>query len=235
MLVAGSGGGWLLGLSALGAFLLHQPLKITIKDRLKGRRPPRAVLAERVAVGYGLLATVPFTALLGSNADPAFLLPLALAVPLVIVQLVYDARNQSRALLSELAGSLALGAIAPTIALLGGWTLPDALLLWVILAARTIPSILYIRARLKLEHDKPISPAPAWAAHGVALFGLTVLALVGVVPYLSAVAMLLLGVRALFGLSRFRKPRRAPIIGAMEICYGVLTVILTALGYGRGW
>lgn len=234
-LVAGSGGGWLLALAALGAFLLHQPLKIAIKDRLKGRRPPRALWAERFTVGYGLLAIVPFALLVLTSTDRTFLVPLALAVPLVGVQLAFDARNQSRALLPEVAGSLALGMIAPSMALLGGWTLPRALMLSLVLAARTVPSILYVRARLKVEHGKPTSPALAWASQATALIGVVVLALVGAVPYLSALAMLILLVRAVIGLSALRKPRRAAIIGMMEMSYGLLTVILTALGYGRGW
>ncbi|MCU0465293.1 MAG: YwiC-like family protein [Anaerolineae bacterium] len=47
LLVAGSPMGWVLAGAALCAFLAHQPLKIVLKDRLKGRRPPRTVLAER--------------------------------------------------------------------------------------------------------------------------------------------------------------------------------------------
>ncbi|MCS7003288.1 MAG: YwiC-like family protein, partial [Dehalococcoidia bacterium] len=57
--VAPSWLGALLGVSALGAFLTHQPLKTAIKDRLKGRRPPRAIWAERFALGYGAIALIP--------------------------------------------------------------------------------------------------------------------------------------------------------------------------------
>src|SRR3990172_6520564 len=49
MLVAPSWYGALLGLSALAVFLIHQPVKVATKDRIKGRRPIRTVWAERFA------------------------------------------------------------------------------------------------------------------------------------------------------------------------------------------
>jgi hypothetical protein len=74
LLVAFSGMGILLGLSAFGVFLIHQPLKIVIKDRMKGNRPPRTILAERFALGYGALAIIPFGMLFFLVADKTFLL-----------------------------------------------------------------------------------------------------------------------------------------------------------------
>jgi len=234
LLTAFSGAGLLLALSAFGVFLIHQPLKIAVKDRLKGNRPPRTILAEKFAIGYGALAFIPFTLLLITVADKTFLLPLLMAFPFALIQLWYDAKNQSRKLLPEICGAIALGAIAPMIAILGGWSMTPALILWLFLLGRIIPSILYVRARLRLEKGNPIQRGAVWGVHGVAVLMVIGFAIPRAMPYLGIMAMFILLVRAVIGLSDYRKPRRAPIIGFQEMGYGFLTACLGALGYQLG-
>ncbi|MFQ3566154.1 MAG: YwiC-like family protein [Aggregatilineales bacterium] len=230
LLVAASWAGALLALAALGVFLLHQPLKIAVKDRLKGQRPARTVWAERFAIGYGLLALIPMLVLLASvPAD--FVLPITLAVPLASLQLYYDARNQSRKFVPEIAGAAALAMIAPAIVMLAGWSLAAGLILWLVLALRAVTSILYVRARLKLEHGETVSPTPVWVAHGAALVGTTALAALRMVPTLTIVPFVVLLGRAWLGLSAHRQPRRAKVIGFQEMGYGLFTVACIALGY----
>jgi len=235
LLVAFSGAGILLALSAFGIFLIHQPLKIVIKDRIKGNRPPRTILAEHFALGYGALAIIPFALLLFFVADKTFLLPLLLALPFALVQLWHDAKNQSRKLAPEICGAIALGAIAPMIALLGGWAFIPALVLWLFLMGRIIPSILYVRARLRLERGNIIQQKPVWLVHVLAVVMVIGFVIPRAMPYLGVLAMVILLGRAVIGLSDYRKPRRAPIIGFQEIGYGLLTAILGALGYTLGW
>jgi hypothetical protein len=231
LLVAASWPGALLALAAVGVFLIHQPLKIAVKDWQKGSRPPRTVWAERLAVGYGLLALVPMLILL-TRVSPSFLIPILLAVPLAGVQLYYDARNRSRKLLPEVCGAAALAMIAPAIAMLDGWSLAAALVLWAMLALRVLTSILYVRARLKLEHGKPVSAAPIWLTHSAALAVIGRLAVLQLAPWLALLAFGVLLGRSWLGLSRYRKPRPAKHIGLQELGYGLATVICIALGYG---
>ncbi len=227
--VAGSWPGVALAVAALGAFLLHQPVKVAVKDYLKGKRPLRTVWAERFIGLYGLVAVVAFALVLRSG-ERAFLLPLLLALPLMLAQLLYDARNQSRALMPELAGALALGALAPAIALLDGWPLARAWPLWLLVGSRALPAILYVRARLKLDHGKPAQPSLAVAAHVAALVGVAALAPLGHAPWLAVAALLVLLARAAVGLSRYRRPCRPAVLGLEEIGYGLLTVALMAVG-----
>ena len=230
MLTAGSWYGLLLAVASFGVFLVHQPLKIALKDRLKGRRPARTVLAERFVLLYGLMTVVPLAVLLLA-APAAFLFPIALAVPLAAVQLVYDSRNQSRRLLPEISGALSLAMIAPSIALLAGWELVPAFVLWGIIGARVIPSILYVRERLRVEHGKPESSLPAWIAHSAALLTVSGLAAASLTPWPGIFAFVILLVRALVGLSAYRTPRPAKVIGFQEVAYGLVTVLLVSLGY----
>jgi len=231
LLVAFSWQGALLALAATGVFLIHQPLKIATKDRLKGRRPPRLVWAERFVVGYGLLAIVPMLILL-ATASPAFLVPIACAVPFALIQLAYDARNKSRQLVPEVCGAAALAMIAPSVALLGGWQLGTAIVLWIILTIRAAAAILYVRSRIRLKIGKPTAPHIVWLAHAVALIAMVGLAAAGLAPWLAAIAFGVLLIRALLGLSRYRKDHPIKVIGFQELGYGLMTVIVVAAGYG---
>lgn len=231
LLVAPSWAGALLCMAMVGIFLEHQPVKIALKDWLKRRRTPRTIWAEWFILIYGVLALAPLLGVL-LTADPTFLIPLLLALPLMLVQLYFDAGNDSRDLLAELCGSSALGAVAAAVALLDGWELHPSLLLWAILLARTIPSIFYVRARLRLERGKPADARSSWAAHGIALGSITGLALADQLPLLTILASAVLFARALWGLSAYRTPAaRAAIIGVQEMIWGFLNVIIAAIGY----
>lgn len=234
LLVAPTFAGFLLGVAAIAVFLVHQPLKVAIKDRRKGVRPPRAVWAERFSAGYGLVAVGAFAATLALAPSADFLIPLALAMPLAVVQLLYDARNQSRRLVPELSGACALATTSTAIALLGGWGLLPALVLWLIASLRAVVSILYVRARLNLEHRKRQTPWVAWAAHGAALVVMVALAVASRGPWLGVAAFGILLARAAIGLSSYRTPRPAKIIGPMEMGYGLLTAVLTGVGFRFG-
>ncbi len=237
LLVAGSWQGLILAIAALGVFLLHQPLKLAIKDRRKGTVLPRTVLAERFALGYGLLAVIPMVILLLTVPLASLLtaaVPVALAVPFASVQLYYDARNQSRKLMPELCGVAALAMIAPAIAVSGGWEVGAALILWLIVTARAVSSILYVRARLKLEHQKPVATLPPVLAHVAALLLMAGLSAMQITPMITIPIFAILLGRAWLGLSAYRTPQPAKIIGIREIGYGLLTVIGVALGYHLG-
>lgn len=233
LLVASSGLGWLLSLSAVCVFLLHQPLKLTIKDRSKGLHLPRTQWAERFLIGYGVLALLSFGAVLATVSQTDFLIPLVLATPLALIQLAYDIRNDSRAFLPEACGAVSLGASASAVALLGGWELKDAMLLWLLLVLRVVPSILYIRTRLKLEKgkagrsDKEMTWNVNLLAFGVAIF----LLLQGYVPILALVPFLVLFIRAIYGISHHRHPTPAKVIGMRELAYGAMLIVFVAMGY----
>lgn len=229
-------GGLLFSVSMLAVFLIHQPLKITLKDRSKGRRTSRTQMAERFVLLYGVIAglsLLPVLATVIAEEKWAFFLPLMLALPLAAVQYAYDARNQSRALVAELTGALALGAIASGIVLIGCWGLPQALALWGLLIARTAPSILYVRARLRVQREQPAPINATYVLHGVALMAVNGLALVGLLPWLSVIPMLILFARAYHGLNSSVR-LRASAVGIREMLYGLCVVTLTVVGFVIG-
>lgn len=231
LLVAFSGAGLLLGLAAFFIFLTRHPLELAWRDRRRGKRYPRTAWAERFAVGYGSVAL-----LAGGTAfvvaAHGFWQPLLLAIPLAIVQLVYDAQNRRRELVPEVVGAIAIAAVAPAITLADGWAMAEAFALWGILIVRVVGTILYVRARLRLEQGGTPPTLPAQMAHGIGVWVVAGLAALDLAPWLAVVAMGVLLARSLHGLSRFRYPApRAAIIGIQEVIFGAMTVILVALGY----
>ncbi|RMF77985.1 MAG: prenyltransferase [Chloroflexi bacterium] len=233
LLVAPSLAGLLLGIAVFNLFLLRNPLKVVITDRRRGRRYARTALAERVALGYALLGIVGIV-LAVTLSDIDILLPMALAVPFVMIQLAYDARNKGRALLPELAGPTALAAVGGSIVLAGGWSRGAALVLSGIVAARAIPSVLYVRSRLRLEFEKPTNIIIPIVAHAVAVIAVIALAMIDEAPVLAVVMMIILMARAAHGLSIYRRPSPPKVIGFQELGLGMLMVVLVAIGYSFG-
>jgi len=234
LLVAPSAAGIFLSIATLGAFLARHPFKIVAADRRRGRRFPRTAVALKFLLLYGGIAAAAGLAALLTAESYAFLLPLAAAVPLASVQLFYDAKGQSRALLPELAGSFGLAAVAAGIAAAGGWTLAAALVLWAVMTGRVVPSILYVHARLARLHGETPSTLPTLVTHAAALVFVAVLAWRGATPGLAVAAFAVLLVRAFAGLSAKKGGGSAMRVGVAEIGYGVLTVLSVAVGYRLG-
>jgi hypothetical protein len=223
--------GAFLALATVAAFLTRHPLKLAVGDRRRGRRFPRTPVAERFALAYASVALVAFLLAL-TTAPRIFLLPLAVAAPCAVIQLVYDALGRSRALLPELSGATALAAVPASIALAAGWLLAPAFALWAVLAAtRVVPSILYVRTRLRKNHGKPSSVAPALSIHLLGCALALVLAQFGLIPLPAIAAAILLLLRAAFALSPLCPQVTAKQIGFSEIAFGLITILTLAFGY----
>jgi uncharacterized membrane protein YjjB (DUF3815 family) len=234
LLLAPSLPGLYLSLAAIGAFLARHPLKLTIADWRRHRRSARTPLAERFAILYFCIATLSL-AIAIKTGGTQFLVPLLLAAPVAFVQLFYDSLGRSRALIAELAGSISIGAVSSAIAIAGAAPRTLAFALWVILAMRNVPTILYLRVRLRLLHRKPASPRLVIIAHVLALLVVIGLAQAEVAPWLAVVALAILLGRAVFGFSNFDNPMTAKKLGLRELGFGAMTVFTVVLGHMLGW
>jgi hypothetical protein len=233
LLVAPSRPAGLLALVAIAAFLARQPLRLLAGDILRRRAYPRTRWAAAFFVGFALVAAF-FFVLAAHHASSGFWLPLALAAPLFAIQLAHDARNRGRALTAELSGAAAAGALATAIALASGWDPAAAWPLWALMAARSVPSVLYVRARLLLARRGSRPTAAVHAAHLAALAAGTSLALAGRAPRLAVVALAALSLRSVHGLSPRRRPVRPQVVGLQEVAHGAFFVAAIAAGYALG-
>jgi hypothetical protein len=231
LLVAPSLAGLFMAVATLAAFLARHPLKLVIADRRRGRRFPRTPVAERFALLYTAIAFLNLLAAIKTASSYEFLLPLLLAAPFALIQLAYDRMGRSRNLLPELAGATAMASVASSIALAGGLPRGLAFGLWAILAARVVPTILYVRARLRILHGKEGASATVLAVHLLALLGVTLLAWARLATVLAVAALLILLARALLGFSEYDRAKSAKRIGIRELGFGVMTIIAVTLGH----
>lgn len=233
LLIAPSLLGFFLGLSALAAFLIHQPFKQWWSDYRVKRTIARTPIARNFMIGYSLVAVGAFGVVLLAHTNADFLLPLVLAVPFVMVQQGYDARGRSRDLTAELSGALALSATAPAIAVLGGFVLADAMLVWLLMVIWVVTSIFYVRVRLRLEKNRLADYDLQYVAlvHGLGLVLIGLAWYSEALPFAALLAMGILAARAAWGLSSYRRRVKAIQIGLGEVVFGLIFVLLCAVGY----
>jgi YwiC-like protein len=214
----------------VGAFLARQPLKFVIADWQQGRRLPRTEIAVRFVLIFGSLAAF---GLFGAIflAPAVGFIPFVVVAPLGVYLIAQDAARKSRNFLPEIMAALALSSSSPAIALAAGWSWPASLALWAIMLARLVPSIIYVRNRLRLEKAKKFSRVSPIASHLAALITVGLLAYAGLSPRLLLPVMVVLLGRAVVGMSSFRGVARAKVIGVYEVVYGVITVLALVLGF----
>lgn len=231
ILVAPSLAGAFFAIAVFVGFLSRQAAKIVAIDRRRSLRNDRTVMAERVVVAYALIATVFFLLTWSVANDWRFLLPLVLAMPFGLVFAYYDLSRPGRTLQAELSGPTALAAVAASIAMLAGWPLREALPLWIVLVARALPAVLYVRARLRLDHGRAVNTLLPTLWHVLALAAVAGLAWMGLLPWTAVLAMIILLIRCVTMLLPGRPRVSVKTIGFSELGLGLLTVFLVALGY----
>lgn len=229
LLVAPSWSGLLLGLAAFSGFLARQPMKYAMVDRGRDREVARTPVAVRFFILYATLAAA-FLASSIAIGGTKMLLPIAIAAPLGLIQVWYDGKNRSRTLLPELTGPIAIASVTPAIAIADGWSLVPAFALWVLLGARALPSILYVRARLRLERGTEVAKAGVIFAHAAAVAAGVALLTAGSGSMLAVAALVVLFARAAHGLSPWRGKVSARGVGFREIGYGAVAVVAFAAG-----
>jgi hypothetical protein len=227
LLLAPQVGTFALGVAAFVAFLVRTPLKLVAVDLRHHRWLERSRLALRVAV-VELVASAVLIAIVIWQCGWWWLVPVAIAAPLVAVELWFDIRSHSRRLVPELCGALGIAVVAPAILIADGRSIVLAVGVWLVLAARVIGSVPYVRTQImRLRRGEG-----AIRGSDLAQFAAVVVAVVAVVVdhrlVLGAVAVAVV-VGCHLGWTR-RPPVEAKIIGLREMALGLAIVLATAAG-----
>lgn len=227
LLVRPSWAGLALGVAAFVAFLARAPLKVVLVDRRRHRWLPRSAVAARILLGeLALLAVLSLGALVA--AGPRWLVPVGLAAPLVGLELWYDMRSRSRRLLPELAGALGIAAVAPAIVLAGGGPAALAAGSWLVLSARSVAAIPFVRVQIeRLRHGAgSVAHSDLAQLVGAALAAASVVVdqrlWLGALAVGSVVVAEVVAVR--------RPPRSAVQLGLAQSVVGLVVVLCTAVG-----
>lgn len=230
LLVAPSLPGLGVAVAALAGFLMRRPLEIRRTWRRRGVEDRRTTAAAGAALLLGGLAA----AALGWAvvvAGPRLLLPLALAAPFAAAFLLHEIRGEKRHVAAELVGPVAFASTAAATTLAAGWEVASSLALSAAAAARSVPTVLYLRARLRRERGQPYRSWPTWGLHVAALIAVGALAAVELLPLSSLAGFGLLALRSVIGLTPVGRPARPQRLGIREMLYGILTVLTIAVGY----
>lgn len=207
-------------------FLSRRPLKLALA------MPPgdvRRAPAARWFLGL-VLAGAASLALAAGLGTPGRLWPLLVVAPFGGLFVLFDRRNEMRAAEAELAGSAAFALLPAAFASLAGWGPGEAFALAALALARSVPSVLTVRAYLRRRKGLPQPAEPAVAAALVTAVALAALAGAGYVPSLAAgwgAAMLL---RTVWLVSRWRPDWPASRVGAGEAVLGVAYCLTLGLG-----
>jgi hypothetical protein len=232
LLVAPGWAGLGLAVSTAAVFLARRPVKLVSTDLVRRRHLPRTRIARWFALSYGALAAGGLV-LAVLTAEGPFWWPLIAAIPFAAVSLRADAQSRNRGLLPELAGGIAMGSAAAAIAMAADWDWAPAFGLWLVLAARSYAAIIFARAQVRRAKDQPHDRSGVYAAQVGAVLAVGLAASVAIVPLLSALAILLLGAGALYGLAK--PPVPAKTVGWTQMLFGLMVVALTVLGVSTGW
>jgi hypothetical protein len=225
LLVAWSWPGLALGVAAMVAFVVRTPVKLVLVDRFRHRWLARTRLAAQIAAGE--LAVLVVLAAYAATAGGSFWLPVAVAAPLVALELWFDMRSRSRRLIPELAGSIGIGSIATAIALADGAPTRLAWGLWVVIAARSVAAIPYVRTQILRTRSKP---GPRWHSDAAQLVAVATALVAWTADLLPGAAAVAIAVLAAIDLVAVRlAPRRAVVIGIQQTILGIAVILTTAM------
>jgi hypothetical protein len=160
--------------------------------------------------------------------DARLWLPLLLAAPLVGVELWFDIRSRGRRLVPELAGAIGVGGVVAMIVLADGESMSLAAALWLVLAARVLTSIPFVRAQVALLHGR-VAPRRVAALGDVAALGLAPVAVTADRSVAVGAAMII-PIILYQRVSGRRPPCRAAVLGVRQTVVGLTLVTVTALG-----
>jgi hypothetical protein len=227
LLVAASWAGAALAAGAFTAFLVRTPLKLVLVDRRRHRWLPRTRTAAAVAAAELVLLLALGTVAV-ALAGWTWLVPVGVAAPLVAVELWFDMRSRSRRLVPEVCGAVGVAAVAAAIALADGVDSWLAIGMWVLLAARVIASIPFVRVQIaRLRHGS----AAVWSSDAAQGAGILVaVAAVVVDGSLVAGALAVLTLACLQLVWVRRPPVPAKVLGLRQLFLGLAVVGVAAAG-----
>lgn len=226
LLLAFSWAGLAIGAAAFLAFLVRTPLKLAIGDRRRHRSLRRTTLAWRFAA-LELAGIGAFTAVATTVAGWEWLIPAAVAIPLVVVELWFDIRSRSRRLIPQLFGTIGIASVAAAIVIAGEGEPELAVAAWLVLGGRGLASVPFVRTQIRRLHrgDLALGTTDTFQVVG-ALIALVAFAIERSVVA-GSLSVVVLAAAQMVWLKRPVAP--AKVTGLRQMAFGFAVVGATAL------
>jgi hypothetical protein len=159
--------------------------------------------------------------------------PLTLAGPAGVAFVWWDARGEGREGAAEVAGASAFAVVPAMVALAAAWRLVPALALAVIMAGRSVPAVMTIRAYLRQIKGQSVSAIPALVTSAAAVAAAVLLVRLHLAPWAAALMSALMLVRAVVLLSPTRPRINASRVGLAEAILGGILIVGVALSWSH--
>ena len=235
VLLAPSIAGVLLGVAALLAFLLRTPARLILLRRLRSgeRMPTEAAQArQRLAMQVALVELLAIGLALAGAAvlaeDPDWIWPLVLAMPMFVIATFFDLRSESRHLVPQIVGSVAVAAVAAMGTLAGGGSGALAIGAWLILSARVFSSIPHVRDQIRRIHRRDVVPRSGVIGDLAAIWTAAMAVLLESSLALGAAAIV--GLVVVQRVTLAQPPRPARALGVRQMILGFSVVGVTTAG-----
>jgi hypothetical protein len=229
LLLARSWAGLAIGGAAFVAFLVRTPLKLALVDARRGRWLSRSALALRIAIAeLVVLVVLALASVVLGGAR--WLVPLACALPLVLVQLGFDVRSHGRRLVPELCGASAMAAVAAAIVVAGGGSMRLGASASMLLVARTVGAIPFVRAQIQRMRHGSGAVRHADVAQVAAVAIAVAAGLVDRRLWCGVAGVVAIGVAQSIWVRRL--PTAAKVLGLRQMALGLVLVAVAVVGKG---
>ena len=231
LLVAPSAAGAALALAAVSGFFLRRPLKLVMAGKHDSRQPIALICATILAL-LGL-SGLWLAAKFGAVGGWWPLLPAALAGA---VFAWCDGRNGAHEGAAELAGAVAFALLPAAFGALAGWSLVASLALAAMMLVRSVPTVLTVRACLRIRKGQAFSIYPALVTAAVGIFLTMWLVALRLMPWAAVVFALVFAART-FWLLLGRPRLTALTLGITEAVLGAFMVLVLSFAWrsAGGW
>lgn len=226
MIAAPSRGGAALFIAAIAGFFARRPFRMAIMDASPDRR---AAARRIVAILAGLALGACALAIVAAGA--AWWPWLVPSVASGVFFVTFDLQQAGREQHAEVAGSFAFAWLPAVFAAMAGWTAIPAAALGVVMLARAVPTVLTIRAFLRMRKTgvrRTILPISISLAAAIAVGWL---AWTGHAPWIAAAFAVLLAGRAIVLLTLASATLRASTLGMIEAVIGVAYVLAIGIAW----
>jgi len=229
LIIGYSTAGFYLALGTFLAFLVHQPIRLLLA---KGHSEKKT--AAIFFLLYGINALLFFYLFL-TNVTITATIPFLSALLLMFFYLLMEYLHLHRQLFIEILAPMAISLIAVSILLASGWSLLMSFGVFILLAARFLPTAFYVHYKLQRAKHQHGDKASVVFTSGLGFFLVTWLTTLGIIPILGLVGVTILSGRAFIGILDRSNPRTVKQVGIREFIYGIILILLASMGYLLSW